>query len=347
MGVHIERLATSGQRDWDVYVARRDDSTAYHLRAWTTAAARAYGLETPSLLARGADGAVRGVLPLFFVRNALARYGTTGAFGGYGTVLADDAAARDALLAAATRLADEAGLRYLVHKSVGGEPELPGFLPAGASCVTAVLLLESDPEAQWHRFRPEIRNRIRKAERAGLRARRGPDGLVPFYAVLAVNMHRKGTPVYGLRFLRELVAALGERAEIVTLWQGGTCVSGALVVFHQGTVTVPFVSSLPSAFPLAPNNLLYWEVVRLAIGERGARALDFGRSFAGSSNLTFKTRWGAREVAEPWYVYSASGARPTTDARSPRVQHLVRLWQNLPLAVANTLGPAVCGRVLI
>jgi FemAB-related protein (PEP-CTERM system-associated) len=344
-GIAVEELSPISERDWDGFVDARPDATCYHLRAWQRVAQRAYRLEAPFLVARGmTTRGVRGVLPLFVVANPLGGYLTTGLFGAYGAVLADSLAVRRLLLERACEVMRARRLSYLVHKSVGDET-LPAAFERHDSCVIAVLPLAS-PDVMWQGFRSEIRNRVRKAERSGLELRSGVEQLPAFYAVLAANMHRKGTPIYGFQVMRELSEALEERAEVLTLWKGRDAVSGALVVYHDDTVCVPFVSSLVSAFPLCPNNLIYWEVIQRGWA-RGMRRLDFGRSFRGSSNLDFKLRFGARSVAQPFYVLSRDGGQPKLDAKDRSVRRLVALWKKLPLPLANAVGPSLCRRFLV
>jgi len=90
-----------------------------------------------------------------------------------------------------------------------------------------------------------------------------------------------------------------------------------------------------------PNNLLYWEIIKRSC-RRGETVLDFGRSPRGSSNLDFKLRWGAQELPQPFYMYAPKGEPPRMNARDPGVQRLVRLWQRLPRALADALGPTIC-----
>ena len=50
-------------------------------------------------------------------------------------------------------------------------------------------------------------------------------------------------------------------------------------------------AALPSAFALAPNDFMYWEVMREAC-LAGYRLFDFGRSRVGSGSFAFKRHWG-------------------------------------------------------
>ena len=229
--------------------------------------------------------------------------------------------------------------------SAGGQALAIACDTSSQAAVTATLSLEDSAEALWKGFRGEIRNRVRKAEKNGMEVKVGRDQLPGFYEVLASNMHRKGTPIYGLRFMESLLQSFGDRAYVMTLSLKGETVAGALVVEHRGVVNVPFVSSLQRAFTLAPSNLLYWEIIKKSY-ERRQVVLDFGRSFRHSSNLDFKTRWGATVIPQPFhFVYR--GAPPRVDPGDPLVEKLVELWKRLPRGLADRLGPIICGRFLV
>jgi lipid II:glycine glycyltransferase (peptidoglycan interpeptide bridge formation enzyme) len=206
--------------------------------------------------------------------------------------------------------------------------------------VVATLPLHPDPEEVWARIGGTMRAKVRKARKHGISVHDGPGGLEEFYQVLAQNMHRRGFPIYGLPFLRELAAQLGARAEVVTLRHAGQTISGALVLHYNGVTSVPFVSSREEAFHLRPNNLLYWEIITRACS-RGMHTLDFGKSPIGATTLQFKQSWGAVVQPQPYFIHERRGKTPTIDASGAGMQRVVRLWQRLPRKVVDKLGPTV------
>lgn len=307
--------------------------------------AGAYGIHAPYLIARaGRSGRICGALPLFVVRNFLGGYATTGLFGAYASALADTPETGRALLQCAQGLAEADGLRYLLVKAVGDEPGATGF-SRHDTCVVATLPIDAGAEQLWRGFRGSIRQAVRKAQKVGFTVHAGPSELGPFYDVLAENMHHKGTPIYGIQFLRTLLQELGPSGDIVTLRLGGRTVAGAFTIEHRGVVCVPFASSRPEVLAHCPNNLLYWELIQRACG-RGLRCLDFGRSPRGAGSLTFKLRWGATVTPAPFFVRTANGKAPALDPLTPGVQFLAHLWQRLPRKLADVWGPSVCGRFL-
>jgi FemAB-related protein (PEP-CTERM system-associated) len=345
--MEIEELDPAAAPEWDAYVAGRTGGNCYHLHGWRAVGERGYGLRAPFLAARSRPrGELLGVLPLFFARGRLGGgYATTGLFGSYGPVLAADEEVGRALVAEACRRAQEAGLASLRLKALGGEPCAADFV-ALDRWVIATLPLAATPQEAWEGLRGKIRNCIRKAQRFGMSVRTGHDETAPFYDVLAENMHRKGSPIYGLDWMEELVASFGPHAEVITLVHGGRTVAGALTLTFNGVVTVPFASSRPDALRMNPNNLLYWEIISRACAQ-GLHTLDFGRSMRGSTALDFKLGWGAATTPQPLLVRALRGKPPSVDAESRLVRAMVALWQKLPRGMADALGPSVCRRWLL
>jgi FemAB-related protein (PEP-CTERM system-associated) len=342
----IEELKPAAAPEWDTYVASRPGANCYHLSGWRAVAERGYRLRAPFLAARSrAGGELRGVLPLFFVRSApLRSYATTGLFGAYGPVLADSEEVGRTLLAEASRRAGAAGAGSLRLKALGNEPCAGDFVSLD-HWVIATLPLAATSDAAWNGLRGKVRNCVRKAQRFGFVVRTGPAEMDRFYDVLAENMHRKGSPIYGLGWMRELLRAFGPAADVITLRHQGRTVSGAITITFNGVVTVPFASSRPALFHMNPNNLLYWEIISRSCAA-GLRTLDFGRSLRGSSSLAFKLGWGAVTTPQPLLLRALRGRPPRVDVNSPMVRALVATWKRLPRPIADALGPHVCRRWL-
>jgi FemAB-related protein (PEP-CTERM system-associated) len=342
----IEELDPAAAPEWDEYVSKKEDANCYHLHGWRVAGERSYGLRAPYLVARGQPrGELLGVLPLFFVRSAPVRgYATTGLFGAYGRVLAENQEINALLIREACRRAREAGLASFRLKSLGDEPGAAGFVPLDHWVVAALPLWRTADEA-WSAIRGKERNLVRKARKYGLEVRRGHGELPAFYDVLADNMHHKGAPIYGRRWIEEVIGAFGPAADVVTVHHRRRCVAGAVTLTFKDVITVPFYSSRPDALFLRPNVFLHWEIISRSC-DGGLRTLDMGTSLRGSSSLAFKLHWGARTMPRSILVRPLRGRPPAIDAASPMIRAGVALWQLLPRAWADALGPEVCRRFL-
>jgi FemAB-related protein (PEP-CTERM system-associated) len=336
--VIVEELREVSHADWDAYVDGRSDATCYHLRAWKDAAGEAYRMRAPHLLARERPGSpVTGVLPLFVVRRPLACYLTSGLFGAYGPLLAETPEAGRALLERAAEVADRERAAYLQLKLIGDRFDGHRFTRHDTS-VIATVPLSPDPEVLWDRIGGPMRTKVRKAQKSGVTVHEGQEELDAFYDVLAANMHRHGTPIYGQPFLRGLVRRLGARARVLTLRHAGRTISGALVIHYNGTATIPFASSRLESFHLRPSHLIHWEIIERAC-RTGLHTLDFGRSPIDASTLEFKQSWGAVLQPQPFYLQVRRGSPPALDASGAGAQRGVRLWRRLPRRVVDALGP--------
>ena len=342
----IEELDPAAAPEWDDYVSRKEAANCYHLHGWRRAGELGYGLRAPYLVARAQPrGELLGVLPLFFVRGGPVRgYATTGLFGAYGPVLAEDPEIRALLMKEVCRRAREAGLASFRFKGLGEELAPTGFVSLDHWVIATLPLWRTADEA-WASIRGRERNLVRKARRNGLTVRRGHGELSGFYDVLAENMHHKGAPIYGRRFVEEVAASFGDVCEVVTVHHQNRCIAGAVTLTFNGVITVPFASSRPDVLSLAPNVLLYWDIIARSCGA-GLKLLDLGTSLHGSGSLRFKQHWGARTVPRSIQVHTLRGKQPAIDAGSPLVRAAVAIWQRLPRAWADALGPEVCRRFL-
>ncbi len=337
----IEVLSPEPSAEWDAYVDAHPQATCHHLSGWCKIASRAYGLKARLLVARERAGArARGVLPVMVVPRPFCRYVTTGMFGAYGPVLADDARARGELLDAACAFTTREEARYLHVKALGDGPT-PLTFERYDVWVNAKLPLSAGADGVWKGLKSKIRAAVRQARGAHLEAHSGHAELDTFYDVLAENMHIKGAPVYGRRFMREILATFGPSVDIVTIRSGRTTIAGALTIAHRGVLYVPFASSRPAYLRLRPNNLLYWSIIERACAS-GLRTLDFGTSLRKSTAFAFKLGWGALEHPAPSFVWMRGADHPPLGPGSSAVKAGVRAWRMLPRRTADALGPVIC-----
>jgi FemAB-related protein (PEP-CTERM system-associated) len=332
--VAVETYA-GGAEEWDAFAARQPNATHCHRWAWRRVIERAYGHECPYLAARGADGTLRGILPLVRVGGGLGRHLCSMPFMSYGGPLGDDEATR-ALAGAAERLA--ASLRCDSFELRCRAP-VATPLPPSASKITCVLDLEGDADAQWAAFPGKLRSQVRRAGKEGVEVRFGADQVEPFFRVFARNMRDLGAPTHPLAFFRAVAAEMGDRAWFAAAWLHGRPVAGGCAVGDGTAVEMMWASSLREVSAAAPNMLLYREMIRRA-SAAGAREFDFGRCTPGSGTHRFKRQWGTRDVPLAWVgTERRPGAAIASDA--PRFALASRVWRRLPVPVATLIGPRI------
>jgi serine/alanine adding enzyme len=332
-------------KSWDRFVEQHPAATVAHLGAWGPVISGSYGHEVAYLQARDGDE-VTGVLPLVLIRSRLfGRRLVSMPFLDYGGILADPGSEAEAALArTALDLARQRGAQ-----SVGLRQFRPTGLPQPPADGRVTMLLPlSSEEAVWKALPSERRNRVRKGQKHGLVAVWGGGELLEdFYRVFATNMRDLGSPVHSRRFFQVMFEELAGVVRLLVVRDANhRAVGAAVVLTFRDTIIVPgWVSSLREAFDLCPNFVLYWEVIRFGC-QNGYRSLDLGRSFRNAGTFEFKRQWGAAPHALPWiFIPAASGSPPPVDQDAGRFKAFVRIWKQVPLPVANLVGPWIRSQV--
>lgn len=326
---------------WDDYVSSHPDGTPYHLAAAVEIGRRAFGLDTYYLSVTDTEHRVRGVLPLVKQSSlAFGRFLISVPFFNYGGVLADTAPVAGLLAEAAQQLARELGAKHFELRQ-RRELELDRY-PVRTDKVTLVLDLPSTSEQLAKRLGSKLRSQIRRAERENPSVDIGGEELLPaFYSVFCEAMHELGTPVYPLRFFREVYRALPGRCTVVVVNDSGGPQAAGFLVRHADSTEVPWAAARTNAKPRALNMRLYWEMLQASLAN-GSQRFDFGRSTVDSGTYRFKLQWGARPIQLHWYYWLArEGAVPKLNHSNPKYAMAASVWRRLPRWLVNAAGPYI------
>ena len=324
---------------WNEYVQRCPDASMYHLAEWPDLIARVFRHKTRYFAATIGERIV-GVLPVVsFDTPLFGRFSTSMPFLNYGGVVADTPEAKDALLAAAVNDVRAGRGRYLELRH---RARVFSGLPAQTHKVAMVLPLQTSVDDQWRVLDRKLRNQVRKAEKSGLSTVLGGVELLDaFYDVLAQNMRDLGTPVHSRRFYEEILTTFPSCSRVLCVKLGAIPIAASIVLWHKGQMEVPWASAIRAYNPLCPNVLLYWGMLKFAIGGRCIR-FDFGRSTPNEGTFNFKQQWGAESHPLYWECWLAEGSSlPDRSPKNARFSAVISLWRRLPVAVTKAIGPAI------
>lgn len=323
---------------WDAYVEAMPEACNYHRWVWQHAIHDTFGHQ-PYYLAARENGAIRGILPLVSMKSRLfGAFLVSVPFFSYGGVLATTEQAREALLRKAVELARALGARHIELRQKG---EFGATWQGVSSKVTMLVPLPASAEELWKRWSSGLRNKIRYAQKHGLRVQwSGQDGVDSFYRVFAANMRNLGTPVYPRKWFENLCKC-SSLIRILTLWDDDEPVAGAFLVPFRDTLELPWSASLPESRKKYSQVFLYSNFLEWAV-QNGFRRVDLGRCTPGSGTHEFKRHWMCQEQPLEWFYWLAPGAGlPNLHADNSSYRMAVQVWKHLPLAVANTLGPRI------
>jgi FemAB-related protein (PEP-CTERM system-associated) len=333
-------LAPADYARWDAYVHAHADATFFHRAGWQRVLQEAMGHRTWFYYVER-DGAIEGVLPLCQVHSRLFGH-WLGAlpFCVYGGPVASNSAAATMLDEAADALARTLGVGHLEYRCV--QPLHPGeqLWQGKPLYVTFRKAISGNDDDNLNAIPRKQRAMVRKGIKLGLQGE-VDQHVDRFYLAYASSVHRLGTPVFARRYFALLKQVFGDACEVRVITHQGAVVAGVLSFFFRGDVLPYYGGGMPAARALAGNDFMYWDLMRAAAA-RGCRRFDFGRSKVGTGAYDFKKNWGfAPEPLGYEYRLYRAPAVPENNPLNPKFRLFIALWQRMPLALANALGPHI------
>lgn len=336
------RLADPGDRAAIArFVDGCPDATAFHRPEWIEAVAAATGHAAHVLLAER-DGAITALLPLHAAHSPLfgrALVSTGFAVDGGAIGEAEDALA---LARAGCELARRLTCPTLELRG-GALPDEAGWHIKRESHAGFVRPLAADVDAELLAVPRKQRAEVRKglANALEIRTGSGAQDRAAHYAVYAESVRNLGTPVFPRALFDAVLDRFGADADILTVLHADRPVAAVLSLYHRGAVMPYWGGGVFAARGLRANDVMYLALMNHARA-RGCDRFDFGRSKTDSGAYHFKRNWGFTPQPLAYAHWTADGA-PVRDINplSPRYRARIALWQKLPLAVANRLGPFI------
>ena len=334
--IQVRSFAAADRARWDEFVYRCADATFFHRIGWKEVIQECFGHRTHFLLAeRGAQ--IVGVLPLAEVKSLLFGHALVSLpFCAYGGVAAEDNEAVTALHTAARQLGKGLGVEHLELRN---RAVREADWPRQELYVTFRKAIMADVESNLVAIPRKQRAMVRKGIAQGLVSRIDHDADT-FFRLYADNMHRQGTPPLAKRYFETLRRTFDKDCEVLTVIEpGGEAVSSVLSFYFRDEVLPYYAGDVDAARDLAANDFKYWELLRRAC-ERGLGIFDYGRSKRGTGAFDFKKHWGwePTPLAYEYQLYRRERI-PEHNPLNPKYRMLIALWKQLPIPVANAVGP--------
>ena len=275
-------IAPVGAADQDGFVARHDNATPFHSRAWCDAVSAATGHRCHVIGAYD-GGELRGLVPLHHIRSRL--FGNALVSSGFavdGGILADDVATALRLAAATEALATELGIGSVELRG-GALPSGQGWHGEAATYAGFARDLAADDDSELLAIPRKQRAEVRKALESVLTVTTGRDAgeRRDHYAVYATSVRNLGTPVFARGLFDAVLDAFGDDADILTVREDGRPVASVLSLYWRGVVMPYWGGGTVDARRLRANELMYFALMRHARA-RGCTRFDFGRSKVGT-----------------------------------------------------------------
>jgi FemAB-related protein (PEP-CTERM system-associated) len=329
------------REEWDAFVEASPRGTFFHLLGWRDVLHEAFGFRT-HYLAAWREGRLAGVLPLCEVPSGLrGRCLLSLPFAIEAGVCAVDDAAQLALDGAAVALSEERGAAYLELRD---GLEGADFQVRGGTYYRFRRALHPTDEENLAAIPRKRRNMVRIGQRYGLVAAVEASDVGVLHDLYARSMRRLGTPVFSRQYFQLLLRTFPGRCEILTVCSGTQPVAAVLSFLFRETIMPYYAGSRREYFRQAPNDFMYWELMRRA-RRCGLRQFDFGRSKKGAGAYDFKRHWGFDAEPLRYRVRTRTGSAFAEHTVNDRGVKLLRWgWSRLPLGLTKLLGPPLVRR---
>jgi FemAB-related protein (PEP-CTERM system-associated) len=291
-------------------------------------------------MARERAGKVCGVLPLVQLKSRLfGNFLVSIPCFNYAGTLTNSDTVRKELIDASWKVAEEIGAQ---HVELRHRARIDADLPYRDDKLAMELALPESSDELWQGFTSKLRAQIRRPKKEGATSEEGGVELLDdFYRVFSRNMRDLGTPAFPKKLFSQICESFPNTTRIFIIRLNGVACAAGITYGFRNRLEIPSASSLREYNRMSVNMLLYWTVLQYAI-RKGYRIFDFGRSSRDAGTYRFKKQWGAEPEQLHWHYCLKPGAEmPRLNPENPKFRLATKVWQKLPLAVANAIGPRI------
>ncbi|CCQ72965.1 FemAB family XrtA/PEP-CTERM system-associated protein [Magnetospira sp. QH-2] len=334
----VKELDTASAERWDAFVNSCPEATFFHKAGWKRVIENSFGQKSPFLYTEK-DGEITGVLPLTHMKSPI--FGNrlvSTAFCVDGSPAVVDEEARKALDGAAEDILKSVSADYIEFRNP--KADRAGWQRKEGLYATFDRPIEAAEDDCLKQIPRKQRAVVRKALKSDL-TDTVDDEVDSFYGLYSFSMRNLGTPVFGKKYIRNLMTEFADCADILTVRLDGKPLSSVLNFYFKDRVMPYYTGAAFEARKLGAADLMYFRVMRRAV-EKGFTQFDFGRSKVGTGPYSFKKNWGFEP--QPLVLdFKMKGDQPMPDVNpnNPKYKLMISTWQKLPLPVANFIGPFI------
>src|SRR5579859_2911495 len=227
-----------------------------------------YGYRITRLTTTGKDGRITGFLPLCSVNSPLTgRRLVNLPFSDQCPLVAADEASANDLIDQALRLARQQKVKYLELRT-GTNTLLAQHADLTESnlYVNWSIPLTEHAEAAWPKLQKQVQQKVRKAQKEGVRIRiaeKREDISLYYNLHLQTRTKKHGMPTQSRKYFTTLwdTFAVSGNLRLLLAEYEGTTIAGIIIFVSGTTLHSAYAASDENYLKLAPNNLLFWDII--------------------------------------------------------------------------------------
>jgi Acetyltransferase (GNAT) domain len=300
---------------WDHFLSAESRSSVFHTKAWLLALNRSYGYQPVGYTLAGPAEPLQNAIVFCRVKSWLTGKRLVSLpFSDHCEPLVESVEQLKALLVPAQQQLREGQIKYVdirpLNLKFSEGTENPG------SYFLHLLDLRPALDELYKKLHGDsIRRKIQRAERENLTLVSGASAatLEEFYKLHVITRQRQELPPHPLTWFRNILASLGEDAQILVAKKNGSAIAAIFTLSHKQKMVYKYGCSDAHSHNLGGMQFLFWRLIRDS-KERGFVELDFGRSECTNTGLvTFKDRWGTKRQLITYLRYPHRRAAADTN----------------------------------
>lgn len=299
-------------RRWDSFVSSEPRSSAFHSKAWLLALNRTYQYQPVAFTTSAPGEALQNAIVFCRVKSWITGKRLVSLpFSDHCEPLVAGVEQLNSLLVPARKELQGGEIKYVDIRPLS--LEFTEGLADAESYFLHVLDLRPPVEELYKKLHGDsIRRKIQRAEREKLELEIGSSEaiLAEFYNLHVITRQRQQLPPHPLAWFRNVLACLGEDAQIRITRKDGVAIASIFSIAHKQKMVYKYGCSDAHSHNLGGMQFVFWDLIRKA-KENGFTELDFGRSECSNTGLvTFKDRWGGRRQTIRYLRYPHRVAAP-------------------------------------
>jgi len=216
-----------------------------------------------------------------------------------------------------------------------------------------ILKLEKE-EILWDNFNRITRKGIKKANKSDLILKEinNEREFRLFYKLYFKNMKNFGTPQHSYLFFSNMYKYLKENFKGLNCYKEGKLIASLIAFYSKDYMYAAYNFSESAYLKYQPNDLLYWEMIKLAI-KKNIKYFDFGQCEANAKEGTraagiyrFKSKWTG-DLYEKNYFYYRKQKKDSKDLGKDKKESLVKIWKSLPSPLIKLIGPKIASQLAL
>ena len=197
--------------------------------------------------------------------------------------------------------------------------------------------MSNTQESHFPKLNKKLRWSVSKSEKEN--TFKLDDSVENFYKCYSKSMLRLGSPVEPLKFFLNIKKILGINVHFSSAYVGNEISAVGMFILDKKYIRYERGANNFNLRNYESTTFLVWNIAKHYNG-RDFHYVDLGKSEKGTGSYKFKRKWSSSTDLY-YYFVSNQGSIPNFGMSNYKRMIFAKLWRNLPISLANKIGPLI------